>query len=319
MPSVKVKLVFERQKNQNRDITNMLKELLGKGYFPREIPIPFTSAKYADVMCSPTLPKLSPFSYGKKGPNYNSKCASFNLARRGNLRRVLSIPNPINQFHTAKSISDNWALVDSHYNKTNQSISKPVKDDIRALTWEKGFAQLSDHKLITRSSSKFILQADINNFYPSIYTHSIPWALHTKPISKNNFKFSAYVGNQFDTHIRNCQEKQTKGIPIGPDTSFAIAEVILSAIDQSLTKSIGSKYHRYIDDFEFGCSSYQQAESTLSKLQEELGQFELTLNSSKTKILETPFSLDPIWLHDLKRYNFRTGSKKTKKRFISLF
>jgi len=29
---------------------------------------------------------------------------------------------------------------------------------------------------------KYLIKTDIKNFYPSIYTHSIPWALHDKAV-----------------------------------------------------------------------------------------------------------------------------------------
>ncbi|MBM7332690.1 RNA-directed DNA polymerase [Alloalcanivorax marinus] len=297
----------------------MLKELLEKGYFPAELPEPFTTRSYASAFCSSSLPAMIPYIFGKKGPKYSSKCSTFNLARRGKLRRVLSVPNPINYYHCAKSISDNWTTLETYYKKSDQSLSRPVADTNRALGWEQGFSRLSDSMLNTRSASKYILKADISNFYSSIYTHSIPWALHTKAAAKSSFAFSASIGNQIDTHVRNCQEMQTKGVPIGPDTSFAIAELILTSIDKSLTPSVGSKYHRYIDDFEFGCTSFQQAESTLAKLQEALEQYELTLNSSKTKIIELPCPLDPIWLHELKNYHFRNGRTKQRNDLLHYF
>lgn len=297
----------------------MLKELLEKGYFPAELPTPFTTREYAAAICSPSLPTSHPYAFGKKGPKYNSKCAVFNLARRGRLRRVLSVPNPVNYYHSAKSIADNWADIEAHYRKSDQSLSRPVVDTSRALGWEKGFSELSDAKLKTRSASKYILKADISNFYPSIYTHSIPWALHTKPVAKGAFGFSASIGNQIDTHVRNCQEMQTKGVPIGPDASFVIAEIIMTAIDEMLIPIVGKKYHRYIDDFEFGCGSLQQAEATLARLQEILEHFELALNSSKTKIVESPCSLDPVWLHDLKNYKFRRGKIQQKNDLIHYF
>ncbi len=297
----------------------MLKELLEKGYFPSELPAPFTTREYAAAICSPSLPTSHPYTFGKKGPKYNSKCAVFNLARRGRLRRVLSVPNPVNYYHSAKSIADNWADIAAHYRKSDQALSRPVVDTSRALGWEKGFSELSDAKLKTRSASKYILKADISNFYPSIYTHSIPWALHTKPVAKGAFGFSASIGNQIDTHIRNCQEMQTKGVPIGPDASFVIAEIIMTAIDEMLIPIVGKKYHRYIDDFEFGCGSLQQAEATLARLQEILEHFELALNSSKTKIVESPCSLDPVWLHDLKNFKFRRGKIQQKNDLLHYF
>lgn len=297
----------------------MLKELLEKGYFPAELPAPFTTQEYAAAICSSSLPSGHPYVYGKKGPKYNSKSAVFNLARRGRLRRVLSVPNPINYYHVAKSIADNWVEIETHYKKSEQALSRPVPDTYRALGWEKGFSELSSIKLRTRSASKYILKADISNFYPSIYTHSIPWALHTKPAAKGAFAFSASLGNQIDAHIRNCQEMQTKGLPIGPDVSFVIAEIVMTAIDEILVPVVGKKYHRYIDDFEFGCATLQEAEATLARLQEALEYFELTLNSSKTKIVASPCYIDPVWIHDLKNYKFRNGKTQQKNDFLHYF
>lgn len=297
----------------------MLKELLEKGYFPAELPAPFTTKEYAAAICSRSLPSAHPYVHGKKGPKYNSKCAVFNLARRGRLRRVLSVPNPVNYYHVAKSIADNWVDVEAHFKKSERSLSRPVQDTHRALGWEKGFSALSTVKLKTRSASKYILKADISNFYPSIYTHSIPWALHTKSVAKGAFAFSASLGNQLDAHIRNCQEMQTKGVPIGPDFSFVIAEIVMTAIDEILIPVVGKKYHRYIDDFEFGCATLQEAESTLARLQEALEHFELTLNSSKTKIIESPCSIDPVWIHDLKNYKFRNGKIQQRNDFLHYF
>jgi len=112
---------------------------------------------------------------------------------------------------------------------------------------------------------------------------------------------------------------QTKGVPIGPDASFAIAEIVMTSIDEMLVPIVGHKYHRYIDDFEFGCCTYQQAEATLARLQEVLEKFELTLNSSKTRIIESPCPLDPIWMHELKNYRFRNGQTQQRNDFLHYF
>ena len=35
-----------------------------------------------------------------------------------------------------------------------------------------------------RALSPMIVRADISQFYGSLYTHSLPWALHTKAVAK---------------------------------------------------------------------------------------------------------------------------------------
>lgn len=297
----------------------MLEKLLKKGYFPSELPVPFTTESYGVALLKAENQNLPPFSYGNKGPKYTSICAKYNLARRGKLRRPLAIPNPINYFHISQLISNNWADFESVYERSNQSLSKPVVDTTRALKWDKGFAALPDEKLKTRTASKYLLKADIANFYASIYTHSIPWAIHSKITAKQNRYFKDNLGNKIDLLVRNGQDQQTKGIPIGSDTSYAIAELIMSEIDDKLVSKIGDNYHRYIDDFEFGCKTLQEAEEALSVLQEVLSSYELELNSTKTKITKLPEEIDPQWLHDLQKHIMNMSTDAVQKRSLLSF
>jgi len=73
----------------------------------------------------------------------------------------------------------------------------------------------------------------------SIYTHSIPWALHTKEKARADTKY-ALPGNRLDLWMRECQDKQTGGIPIGPDTSYIVSEVIGTAMDLQLLDKLPS-------------------------------------------------------------------------------
>jgi len=164
--------------------------------------------------------------------------------------------------------------------------------------------------LETRKKARFILQTDIAKFYPSIYSHSIPWALHTKPISKKS-RSSTLLGNQLDELLRKCQDLQTTGIPIGPDTSLVFAEILLSAVDEALMANIGGMCgFRYVDDYEFGANSHSDAEQILSGLQNELREYELEVNFSKTKIVELPVWIDATWTPQLRECRFRSGTER---------
>jgi hypothetical protein len=90
----------------------------------------------------------------------------------------------------------------------------------------------------SRTASRYLLATDLSQFYPSIYTHSIPWALHTKSVAKAKPNDYSLLGNVLDLAMRNGQDKQTIGIPIGPDTSLVIAEAILSSVDVQLKGAI---------------------------------------------------------------------------------
>lgn len=298
----------------------MLKNLLKRGYFPRELPNPFETISYAELLAKTSVPP-GPYSYSeKKGPSYQSRAFPYNLARRGKLRRALSVPNPVNFFHTASLVAKHWTDLETHYSKTYQSLSRPIFTKRgRAFEWQRGFDFLPAAKLRTRNGARYIVRADISNFFPSIYTHSIPWALHTKPIAKLYRDFKDNLGAKFDVVIRNGQEGQTKGIPIGPDTSFLMAEVIATSLDEALIKAIGTRYHRYVDDFEFGCTTAQESDNVLARLQEVLEEYELTLNSSKTSTIELPFGIDPLWVHELGSFNFRSTQKGQSKDLIQYF
>ena len=80
--------------------------------------------------------------------------------------------------------------------------------------------------------------ADISSFYPSVYTHTIPWALHSKAVAKKNkAKNDTYFGNILDGCSMGVQDWQTVGLPIGPDTSHIIAEIIGVAIDLQIKEA----------------------------------------------------------------------------------
>jgi hypothetical protein len=154
------------------------------------------------------------------------------------------------------------------------------------------------------------LQADIAQFYQSIYTHSIPWAVHGKEIAKKQRNDYSLLGNRLDKLVRNGQDGQTHGIPIGPDTSLVIAELILCTLDLEIEKRISNscsheyRGFRYSDDYEFVFLTRSEAETALSHLQKIFSDYELALNPNKTRIIELPCSLDSTWVLELSDYNF---------------
>lgn len=147
---------------------------------------------------------------------------------------------------------------------------------------------------------RYVLHADIARFYPSIYTHSIPWAIHGKATARADRTNTLY-GNRLDLWVRETQDKQTGGIPVGPDTSFLLAEVVASAIDHELTDKLDDlRGTRYIDDYHLYFPSRADAERALAELHRIAGLYELDINSFKTQIEELPESIDPFWKTQLR-------------------
>jgi len=165
-----------------------------------------------------------------------------------------------------------------------------------------------------------MLMTDVLNFYPSIYTHSISWALHGKALAKAQMNNAALAGNSIDRAVREGQEGQTMGIPIGPDSSWVIAETILARVDETLRARItGLKGHRFNDDVTFYFSSLSQAENAIGVFQEALAEFELSINPRKTTITELPNRIEAAGIDELRSWQFRPGPRAQKTDILAYF
>ncbi|WP_226645838.1 RNA-directed DNA polymerase [Microbulbifer variabilis] len=300
----------------------MIETILKKGYFPRELPPPFSSGMFSAIIQKNIASLPSGYDWsGSKKPNYVSRPTVFNLARNGDLRRKLSIPNPVNSFQQAKVVAENWTELEAHYHTSNKSLSRPEfsKTQVRALNWAKGFDVANLERLRIRASKRYILKTDISKFYPTLYTHSIPWALHGKPIAKSKRAFADLAGNKLDRVIQNGQDGQTKGVPIGPDISHVIAEVILTNVDASISREIGNNYFRFMDDYEFSFNTYTEAERALAVLSEIFNEYELDLSSEKTSIFSLPRLIEEAWVTDLKAIEIGSSHLAQQNGLISLF
>jgi hypothetical protein len=171
----------------------------------------------------------------------------------------------------------------------------------------------------TRLNNRYVLRTDINRFYQSIYTHSIPWAVHTKPFAKAN-RGMAHIGNRLDLLTRSGQDGQTVGIPIGPDTSLVLAELLMQRCDRELLNTIpGLRGHRFIDDYELGFKTRTDAESAFHLLEKILSEYELSLNPRKTVVEELPCPMEAPWRAPLRSYPMRTTAAGQASDLVSFF
>lgn len=141
-----------------------------------------------------------------------------------------------------------------------------------------------------------MLQADIANCFASIYTHSIPWALHGKEKARKLRRSGDLVGNHIDWRIQDIMEGQTNGIPQGSELMNFIAEIVLGygdfLIAQRLEASGIANYHviRFRDDYRVFTDTYADAETALQCLYSALRSIRLELNPDKTQIFEDSVS-----------------------------
>jgi len=134
---------------------------------------------------------------------------------------------------------------------------------------------------------EYVATCDIYNFYESIYTHSIAWAIETKDVAKAS-RGTELIGNRIDKLFQNAHDGQTNGIPTGNVLSDLAAELILKDVDRLLANFIraeGIKALRFRDDYRFVCKSKDQALKIIDELAYQLNkEYGLTLNKSKTGI-----------------------------------
>ena len=291
-----------------------LQRLLSHGYFPLEVPQPFTTSSYGKVVSahrSLLPPEFAPTS--KAGMSKTiGQLARHNLARAGQFARVLEIPNPVLFYNLAAEIVSSWPAIVAHisHSPVSSTTPRPTNTGARAIITRSSPSAWPRLRARYRAGSRYVLITDIQQFYPSVYTHSIPWGLHTKTYAKAHRNDWSLLGNRLDFWVRQAQDQQTRGIPIGPDTSLVIAEILLKAVDEQLERSIGQlKGFRAIDNYELSFDSRSAAEEALAILQSILLQYELRLNSTKTRIEQLPSAFEDTWTNSLRRFTIRSNAR----------
>jgi len=197
---------------------------------------------------------------------------------------------------------NNWKLIKKRFGKNRAKsvvecmglpvVSESNKSDKaeQILSW---WEQIEQKSITLSLDYSYIYHTDIVDCYGSIYTHSIPWALHSKKVSKHkrrdkDFK-KDYIGGMIDFHIQSMSNGQTNGIPQGSVLMDLIAEIVLSYADLCL--SIRLKKHiskkdfyilRYRDDYRIFVNNPQIADEIIKILTEVLIDLGLKLNSNKT-------------------------------------
>ena len=241
-----------------------------------------------------------------KVPGYDQieyRATRFNL-----VPRLMHIPHPAPYARLCKRLSENWDKL-SHICENRNSREKPAKHDTGRLImgkWEgleqisvMNYSKLSDvrHRLKISTGKFYRVKADITSFFPSIYTHSIPWVV----VGRDKAKANAYEKlwyNQLDEAQRDVKRRETQGIPIGPATSHIISEFILFKVDEALREDY--QFVRYIDDYECYCETHEQAENFILDLTQELQKYLLSLNPKKVMIEELPLAYQDQWVTTLR-------------------
>lgn len=337
-----------------------LKKLLEKEYLPKELPPPFSSKLFAEKhrfikakwdkkieKIKAQLPGENKASAKKRykenyGKYESSQLGIYSLGKGIYSRRKLGIPNPKQFSDLSSAIIENWSLLRETYKLSSYSESTPIEARAKRAVRTKSISWNNfKFQLIEKSFDKKVeLTLDISQFYPTIYTHSIPWAIVGKENAKKFFKTAnsdqnkwdnllktntdakAYRAADFiDTLVRNCNDRQSVGLCIGPDTSLILAEVIANRIDNEIEKRLSSISHtatRYYDDYYFYFNNRNEAENALKIIQQVLYEFQLESNENKVNITKLPFKYIEDWTEQFDRFIFINVDKYELRNYFSI-
>lgn len=250
--------------------------------------------------------------------------------------RTLGIIQPHIHSDIATAIARNWKkLLGCLFHKDNKvcSYSFPIPLDRKKpgtigrlrsgrLIYE--FIEMAEHDTASLAYRyKYLITTDVKNFYPSIYTHSIPWAIHGKKAVRagnNRWNYDLF-GNRLDKLFQSANEGYTNGIPIGPVVSDLIAEVILSGVDRALSKGLNQDVFvvRFKDDYRILAKTEEKGKSVIKALQVALKEFSLELNEEKTELHKLPNGLFRAWVSQYHSANPRPKSYYNFKRFKEVY
>lgn len=293
-----------------------LDTLCAHGFLPKELPPQFSSLSLGRFLVASAGILPAPLQNSTR----LSDTAVHSLARFGVQRRSLGIPNPIAFSKLASCLVANWPILTAAFSSSVYSETKPADrpGPDRPFDRTDAFGTRSFVRARIRSTARYLVTADVSRFYHSLYTHSIPWALHTKPAAKAN-RTQALLGNQIDLLVRNGQDSQSVGIPVGPDTSLVLAETVLAQVDELLVARGIINGFRVIDDYEIGTQTLGEAEQAIAELQSSLSEYELHLNGAKTKIQELPMPLESPWRSRITAFALPTAPRSHSRGVIQFF
>ena len=282
------------------DANELYEGLLAYGFFSDKIPPIFTSVPFYEYCKSATT---------RFAPGWNEYIV-FRTMRNNGIPRLMGLPTPMKYERLCATLRDSWEDIKNHFHhQTDYQDYRISRIHIRKEHEKKQLFKMNykdwridgnpeiDLLIHDKGTSRLVVKADISTCFPSIYTHSIPWALVGKEEVKNTIRKDTWYKN-IDTACSDLRNGETHGLLVGPHASNLLSEIILTAIDKNLYNK-GYRFFRNIDDYDCYVSSYEEAYKFLSDLEKALSQYDLLLNHKKTSIKELPLGLEKNWKHQI--------------------
>ena len=124
---------------------------------------------------------------------------------------------------------------------------------------------------------KWVVVADIADFYPRLYSHPLENALITATSKKDHVKVINKLLSKWNYSV-------SYGVPVGPAASRLLAEIAIADVDAAL-RSDSLNFVRFVDDYRIFVKTEREAYSALALLANSLFEMHgLTLQQHKTYI-----------------------------------
>jgi Reverse transcriptase (RNA-dependent DNA polymerase) len=269
-------------------------KLVTKGLLPENLPPVYTAQNIWSAFSQDGT------TYAVTAKMIGEPCV-YNASKRGGQRRLFDIPHPAFVRDQGLFFEKHWTHIEALFEAAIGSLSRPTVDSQGAR-----HVHVTSHQELPRlrlkrlSRFRFCLVTDVSRFFPSVYTHTLSWAINGKFAAKTDTQPNSAVvfGYRLDFIIRQAQSRQTIGIPVGPDASKIVAEILMSAVDKRFLELSGKSvpaYVRHVDDYWVGGHTHEECEKHLQKLCLALKEYQLDINESKTRIISTKYVFGESW------------------------
>lgn len=293
------------------------------GGLPKELPHMFSYAHLSAIVRRRGFSEA--LSAAVRANGVQSECCTFSFPKGDANRRHLSLPNPAFHIDLMKEILKNWKAIRQQIVKNSISASAPrFRGDFRTsgrfLEPTTRRSRLFLEHIGHAAEFKVLLEFDISHFYPSIYTHSLEWAMvgrdsakaarANRPVSPTT-KVLLKIGQVLDEKARRMRSSETIGLPVGPDSSFLLAELVASRLDieiagrlSAFNNQSGIVGYRYYDDYSLYFTEEDEARKALDVIADVFSTFHLRLNENKTRVSRLPIAFRQDWTDYFGDYYF---------------